>query len=52
MPASHRRRILTKYCVTDFGAQMAEIYERGPVACLIDATALHEYYGGYVITDT
>lgn len=36
----------------DLGVQLAEVYDRGPVACIIDATVLHDYYGGYIIKDT
>ncbi|BBN13066.1 cathepsin X [Marchantia polymorpha subsp. ruderalis] len=52
----------TKHWVSEYGHvegelnMMAEIYERGPIACSLNASVLHSYRGGIVIepesTDT
>ncbi|KAG6554918.1 hypothetical protein Mapa_003502 [Marchantia paleacea] len=44
----------TKHWVSEYGRvegelnMMAEIYERGPIACSINSTILHQYTGGIV----
>ncbi|CAM6086237.1 unnamed protein product [Calypogeia fissa] len=48
----------TQHSVSEYGLIsgeqniMAEVYDRGPVACVIDSTVLDDYRGGYIIKDT